>query len=296
MHGWLNLNKPEGMSSAKAVSIAKRLLKAKKVGHTGTLDPLACGVLPLAVGEATKLAQYVVSERKDYGFTVYWGSATSTDDAEGEIIAQSDIRPSQADIEAILPEFLGKIMQRPPDFSAIRIKGERAYKTAREGKKVDIQARPVNIYSLIIEEHSPDKTTFIVECGKGTYVRSLARDMGEKLGCYGHVRFLQRRSVGIFSLQDAVSLDISSEGEYALPPDFNLMSLDAPLDDILALQFKSDQLHRLKQGQAAAPLNSLRGFREAKLVRCYDAISGKFTALGRPAGSVIKPVRVFNIN
>lgn len=295
MHGWINLNKPEGMSSAKAVAIVKRLLKAKKVGHTGTLDPLACGVLPLAVGEATKLAQYVVAEQKDYRFTVHWGAATSTDDAEGEVIAQSDKRPSQAEIEAILPEFIGKIMQRPPDFSAIRIKGERAYKTARAGKKVDIHARPVNVYSLVIEEHYSDKTTFIVECGKGTYVRSLARDMGKKLGCYGHVRFLQRRSVGMFALEGAVSLDISHEGEYALAPDFGLMSLDTPLDDILAVKFKPDQLHRLKQGQVAAPLNGLREFREAKLVRCYNAVSGEFTALGRPVGSMIKPVRVFNI-
>ena len=294
-HGWLNLNKPEGVTSAKAVSIVKRLLGVKKVGHTGTLDPLACGVLPLAIGEATKLSQYVMADRKSYRFTVEWGKSTSTDDREGEVVAESDKRPSSAEIESLLPEFVGEIMQVPPDFSAIKVAGERSYKKAREGRKVELPARPVQIYSLVLEHADEQQATFTVECGKGTYVRSLARDMGEKLGCYGYVTFLQRSQVGIFTLENAVSLDLSAEGGYVLPPDFGLMSIDVPLDDILAVNFEPDQLHRLKQGQSAAPLAALSEFREAKVLRCYDAVNRSFVALGKPSGSRVKPVRVFNL-
>ncbi|MDG1287778.1 MAG: tRNA pseudouridine(55) synthase TruB [Rickettsiales bacterium] len=294
-HGWLNLNKPEEMTSAKAVSIVKRLLGVKKVGHTGTLDPLACGVLPLAIGEATKLSQYVMADRKNYRFRVEWGKQTGTDDREGEVIAQSDNRPTLAQVQAILSEFTGEIMQRPPDFSAIKVAGERSYKKAREGKKVDLPARPVTVYELHVEESSANEVTFTVICGKGTYVRSLARDMGEKLGCYGYVTFLQRSSVGIFDLKSAVSLDLVEEGQYALPLDFGLMSIDEPLDDILALRFKPDQLYRLNQGQSASPLAAAREFRDETVLRCYNAITGEFAALGRPSGSLVKPTRVFNL-
>ncbi len=294
-HGWLNLNKPEEMTSAKAVAIVKRLLNVKKVGHTGTLDPLACGVLPLAIGEATKLSQYVMADRKNYRFTVEWGKQTGTDDREGEVIAESENRPALAQIEALLPEFTGEILQRPPDFSAIKVAGERSYKKAREGKKVDLPVRPVTVYELRVEESSANEATFTVECGKGTYVRSLARDMGQKLGCYGYVTFLQRSKVGIFDLEGAVSLDLVEEGRYALPPDFGLMSIDMPLDDILAVKFKPDDVHRLMQGQAAMPLNVSKAVREAKVLRCYHAVSGQFLALGKPVGSLVKPTRVFNL-
>ncbi len=282
------------MSSAKAVAIVKRLLGVKKVGHTGTLDPLACGVLPLAIGEATKLSQYIMADRKQYHYIVHWGAATSTDDAEGEVVAQSDARPSLEEIEALLPAFTGAIMQRPPDFSAIKIAGERSYKTAREGGKVQIPARKVQVHNLSIKEHSPDQTTFTVECGKGTYVRSLARDMGEKLGCYGHVRFLQRAQVGVFSLANSVSLALCADDRYELPSDFALMPLDEPLDDILAVRFEPNQMLRLKQGQQAKPLSALAEFRSKSVVRCYDAVSNQFVALGKPVGSAIKPTRVFN--
>ena len=201
----------------------------------------------------------------------------------------------QADIEALLPSFLGEIMQRPPDFSAIKIDGQRSYKKAREGKKVEIPARPVQVHSLTIEEHSPEKTTFAVECGKGTYVRSLARDMGEKLGCFGHVRFLQRTRVGIFTLERAVSLDLLENDQYKLPHDFALMPLDEPLDDILALRFEPNQLHRFCQGQQAYSLSALAEFRSEKIVRCYHAKTNQFIALGKPVGSLIKPFRVFNL-
>lgn len=295
MHGFFNLNKPEGMSSAKAVAIVKALLNVKKVGHTGTLDPLACGVLPLALGEATKLSQYIMADRKAYRFTVQWGRATTTDDREGETLAESPKRPSEQEIRAILPQFIGNIMQRPPDFSAIQVAGKRSYETARAGGKVELPPRPVEVYRLEIEECSTDRTTFFVECGKGTYVRSLARDMGEALGCFGHVTFLQRRQVGIFSLENAVSLDFCEKNRYSLPPDFGLIPMDTPLDDILAVSFGADQLHRLKQGQSASPLAAAREFCEAPLLRCYDAKSADFVGLGRPAGSLVKPVKVFNL-
>ncbi len=310
-HGFFNLNKPEGITSAKAVAIVKRLLGVKKVGHTGTLDPLACGVLPLAIGEATKLSQYIMADQKSYNFTVAWGRATSTDDREGEVVASTDKRPTLAGIKAILPEFVGEIMQRPPDFSAIKIAGERSYKKAREGKKVEIPARVVRVDSLeIVSEKSEnsqqnpkessqeslvDETTFTVTCGKGTYVRSLARDMGERLGCYGTVTFLQRSKVGIFALSNAISLDLLENDQYALPSDFGLMSIDEPLDDILAVKFKPDQLQRLRQGQSAFSLSALAEFRDETTVRCYDALSGEFIALGKPSGSMIKPSRVFNL-
>jgi tRNA pseudouridine55 synthase len=298
-HGWLNLNKPEGMTSAKAVSIVKRLLNVKKVGHTGTLDPLACGVLPLAIGEATKLSQYVMADQKAYRFMVEWGKATTTDDREGEVIAESDNRPTLEQIKAILPRFIGEIMQVPPDFSAIKVAGERSYKKAREGKKVELPARPVRVHSLEVSSTYDDEkletTTFTVTCGKGTYVRSLARDMGEVLRCYGYVTFLQRTEVGFFSLKDAITLDLKEENRYALGSDQVLQPLDGPLDDILAVRFTPDQMHRLMQGQMATSLNLEPAIREAKVLRCYDAKSGNFFALGKPVGSLIKPVRVFNL-
>lgn len=299
VHGWLNLNKAEGMSSAKAVAVVKRLLGVKKVGHTGTLDPLACGVLPLALGEATKLSQYIVADRKSYRFTVKWGEQTSTDDREGDVIQRREQRPEESQIRNLLPQFMGEILQQPPDFSAIKVAGERAYKKARQGKKVEIPPRNVQIYRLSLEESEEgsqgiEYSTFIVECGKGTYVRSLARDMGNALGCLGYVTFLQRLQVGVFALEGAVSLDIDEKNNYQLPPDFELMSMDGPLDDIPAVQFSADQAQRLKLGQVATPYNAPIEFRQHKVLKCYVAKMNEFFALGHPSAHQVKPMRVFN--
>ncbi|MEP6433662.1 MAG: tRNA pseudouridine(55) synthase TruB, partial [Lentilitoribacter sp.] len=186
--GWLVLDKPYDFGSTEAVSKIRWLFKAQKAGHAGTLDPLASGMLPIALGEATKTVPYIMDGRKIYQFAVTWGEEHTTDDLEGAVIEQSEERPDIKAIEAILPEFIGEISQVPPQFSAIKINGERAYDVARSGDKMDIPAREVEIFRLdIIDSEDKNVTRFEVECGKGTYVRSLARDFGRKLGCFGYV-------------------------------------------------------------------------------------------------------------
>ena len=204
--GWVVLDKPVGMGSTEAVSKIKWLFQAEKAGHAGTLDPLASGMLPIALGEATKTVPYVQDGAKIYRFTVAWGQERSTDDLEGPVTKSSDRRPAEADVLALMPKYTGIIMQTPPQFSAIKISGERAYDLAREGETVDIPAREVEIGRLDLIEHDADRTIFEVECGKGTYVRSLARDLGRALGTYGHVAALRRTRVGAFGEDAAVTL------------------------------------------------------------------------------------------
>jgi tRNA pseudouridine55 synthase len=190
--GWINLDKPTGVSSTQAVGRLKFLFNAKKAGHAGTLDPLASGVLPVAFGEATKTVPIVQDGAKAYRFRIRWGEESATDDAEGEIVARSDRRPAPAEIEALLPRFVGAIMQTPPIFSAIRIDGSRAYDLAREGESFQIQPRLINVYRLDLISAEPDAAVLEAECGKGAYVRAIARDLGRALGCYGHVIELRR--------------------------------------------------------------------------------------------------------
>src|SRR6266446_10351751 len=192
VHGWVVFDKPIGMTSTYAVSVIKRLFTAKRAGHAGTLDPLASGCLPLALGEATKTVPFVMDGRKRYRFTVRWGEERDTDDAEGKVVGTSQARPSAAAINACLPAFTGTIAQVPPKFSAIKIEGERAYDLARDGQEVVLEARPVDIHGLVLVD-TPDADTavFEAECGKGTYVRALARDIGRVLGCLGHVSALR---------------------------------------------------------------------------------------------------------
>ncbi len=211
VHGWVVLDKPVGMTSTHAVSVVKRAFSAKKAGHAGTLDPLASGLLPIALGEATKTVPFVMDGRKAYQFTVAWGTQTNTDDTEGSVIATSDKRPDEAAIVALLPRFTGTIMQTPPKFSAIKIAGERAYDLARDGEDVELQARPVEIDALSIVSHDGATTTFEAECGKGTYVRAIARDLGLALGCLGHVAHLRRTRVGPFAVADAAAVETLRE-------------------------------------------------------------------------------------
>lgn len=214
--GWVIFDKPKGMGSTEAVSKIKWLFNAEKAGHAGTLDPLASGMLPIALGEATKTVPYVMDGTKIYRFTVSWGEERSTDDLEGVATKTSDNRPSRADVEALLPNYTGVISQVPPQFSAIKIDGERAYDLAREGETVEIPSREVEIDRLeIVGIPDADRTEFEVECSKGTYVRSLARDMGRDLGCYGHISELRRIEVAPFTEEDAVTL---AELEQAWPP------------------------------------------------------------------------------
>ena len=205
--GWVNVDKQLGMTSTQVIGKIRRFLNAQKVGHAGTLDPLATGVLPIALGEATKTIPFAQDADKTYQFIVTWGEQRTTDDAEGEIINQSDSRPSPDDIENILTEFTGEIEQTPPQFSAIKIDGQRAYDLARKGEEVKMKTRIVTINTLEIQSHQTDTTTFITNCSKGTYIRSLARDMGQKIGCYGYISELRRTHVGVFSTDNAISLD-----------------------------------------------------------------------------------------
>src|SRR5437879_4014940 len=196
VHGWIVLDKPIGMTSTHAVAVIKRLFKARRAGHAGTLDPLASGLLPLALGEATKTVPFVMDGRKRYRFTVRWGEERDTDDAEGRVIGTSGARPTIETINACLPAFTGTIAQVPPKYSAIKIEGERAYDLARSGEDVVLEARPVDIHGLtLVDVPDADTAVFEAECGKGTYVRALARDMGRQMGCLGHVPAL-RRAVG----------------------------------------------------------------------------------------------------
>lgn len=205
--GWVVLDKPKGMGSTDAVAKIKWLYGADKAGHAGTLDPLASGMLPIALGEATKTVPYVQDGAKVYRFTVAWGQERTTDDLEGEATKTSDLRPGEAEIRAVMPKYTGVIMQTPPQFSAIKIAGERAYDLAREGETVEIPAREVEIGRFdLVAIPDANTTVFEIECGKGTYVRSLARDMGRDLGCYGHIAELRRTEVYPFTPDDFVTM------------------------------------------------------------------------------------------
>ena len=251
VHGWLVLDKPIGLTSTQALGKTRRLLGGKKAGHGGTLDPLATGILPLAFGEATKLIPYVMDGYKEYEFTVAWGEARDTDDAEGKVTAQSDKRPTDDEIRGALPAFTGVINQTPPVFSAIKLDGERAYDLAREGQKVELASRQVTVHAIeLLDQPDADHARFRVACGKGMYVRSLARDLAMNLGTYGHVSELRRTRVGPFRIDGAISLekleDLSHKGA-ALTA---LLALKAALDDIPALILTASEAQRLRSGQS----------------------------------------------
>ena len=254
LHGWLVVDKPVGPSSAAVVGKLKWALRQGghgkvKIGHGGTLDPLASGVLPIALGEATKLSGYLLNGPKAYRFTISFGTATSTDDAEGEVVAQSPVRPTAEAIRAILPRFTGPIRQRPPAYSALKVDGERAYARARAGESVELAARDLVIHALSLEESGPDSATLHVHCSKGTYVRSLARDIAEALGTVGHVSLLRRTAAGPFTLDQALSLDKCVELVHGPAPEQALLPLTAGLDDIPALAVDPSEAAALKQGK-----------------------------------------------
>lgn len=306
--GWVILDKPKGMGSTEAVSKIKWLFNAEKAGHAGTLDPLASGMLPIALGEATKTVPYVMDGTKVYQFNVAWGEERNTDDLEGEVTKTSDKRPTKEEILAVLPEYVGVIMQTPPQFSAIKINGNRAYDLAREGEKIEIPAREVEIDSLeLIDITTEGHAVFEIECGKGTYVRSLARDIGRKLGCYGYIAELRRIEVSPFTEDDFVEL---SELERVAPEkgepdqDGNIPVRDfSELDDLLietgaALEFlpqyplSDDQAHRVKMGNPVI----LRG-RDAPVDEDEVCVTqkGKLLAIGMIEKGQFKPKRVFTI-
>ncbi|MBZ9809324.1 tRNA pseudouridine(55) synthase TruB [Mesorhizobium sp. BR1-1-9] len=308
--GWVVLDKPVGMGSTEAVSKIKWLFQAEKAGHAGTLDPLASGMLPIALGEATKTVPYVQDGAKIYRFTVAWGQERSTDDLEGPVTRDSDRRPAEAEVRALLSKYTGVIMQTPPQFSAIKIAGERAYDLARDGETVDIPAREIEIGRLDIVEQGADHTVFEVECGKGTYVRSLARDMGRDLGCFGHISELRRIEVEPFTAEDFVTVAeleaarFGEQGHGTQEPspdtieaaiDFGaidalLVDTSAALDCLPQIAISDDAATKIRLGNPVI----IRG-RDAP-VEAEEACAtarGKLVAIGAVEQGMFKPKRVF---
>ena len=297
VHGWLILDKPYGMTSTQAVGKVRFLFNAEKAGHGGTLDPLASGLLPIALGEATKTVSYAMDGRKIYRFTARWGEERTTDDLEGVVSTTSDKRPSREEIESILPCFTGEIMQAPPAFSAIKVDGERAYDLARAGEAVELAERPILIEALkLVDIPDRDHATFEVTCGKGTYIRSLVRDMGRTLGTAAHVTMLRRVAVGPFTEDHMISLENLMElGHKAPGGDAKtgaLLPIETVLDGIPALAIDEEQARRLKLGQAVL----LRG---ANAPIAEDAVlvmsGGKPLGIGTVVQGSLKPKRLFNL-
>ena len=297
--GWLILDKPFDFGSTEAVSKIKWLFKAQKAGHAGTLDPLASGMLPIALGDATKTVPYVMDGRKIYEFTVTWGEERATDDLEGDVTRSSDLRPTAEAITALLPRYTGVIQQVPPQFSAIKIDGERAYDIARDGETVEIPAREVEIHRLTLLGCPDDNTaTFEVECGKGTYVRALARDFGRDLGCFGHVSELRRTYVAPFGEETMVPLAeltaleaIEDEAERLAALDEFLIDTSEALSILPQIVITDDQAHRLRMGNPII----LRG-RDAPVSadEAYATARGRLVAIGEIGGGEFRPKRVFN--
>ncbi len=299
VHGWLVVDKPLNMSSAKAVFYAKKYLNASKVGHGGTLDPMASGVLPLAFGEATKTVSYAANKLKKYKFTIRWGEARDTDDLEGNIIDTSDERPNVSSIRNILKRFIGKINQVPPIYSAIKISGQRSYKLARGGKDVVLNPRSVFIEDLdLIKVLSKNEASFQLCCGKGVYVRSLARDLAQALGTVGCISSLRRTQVGNFLEKDAISLDQLKVLGHKRAAVSKLQPVEAVLDDIPALLLTEEEAKIVKDGMAI-PLVQLSESQQALQIKVatplYTICRGKIVALAKIESGRIRPYRVLNL-
>jgi tRNA pseudouridine55 synthase len=286
VNGWVVLDKPVGLTSTHAVARLKRIFNGKKAGHAGTLDPLASGVLPVAFGEATKTVPFVQDGEKTYRFTIAWGVETDSDDADGRIVTRSEQRPEIEEIRAALPAFTGRIMQRPPAFSAIKIAGERAYDIARDGEMPDLAPRPVEIHALDLVAATRDAATFEARCGKGTYVRALARDLGRMLACYGHVSALRRTRVGPFLEEHAVGLEHLAEA-----PGGVLLRVEAGLMEMPQVVVDREAASRLRRGQSIL----LRG-RDAPMGGpAYASCGGVVVAVGAVEHGELIPGRVFNL-
>lgn len=297
--GWIILDKAYDVGSTEAVSKLKWLFQAQKAGHAGTLDPLATGVLPIAFGEATKTVPYVMDATKRYRFTARWGEATTTDDREGDIIATSDKRPSREEIEAILPDFTGSIEQAPPQFSAVKIGGERAYDLAREGKTVELETRMIDIHELsLVELPDADHAVFEAVTGKGAYVRALVRDMARALGTEGHVSALRRTAVGPFRAEDGVTIAALEAMENPEARDARLLPIDAALSGLPQAAIGGPEADRLKRGQPAvitpATAKGVRGAESGTIPAVLASLHGEAVAICELDGLKLKPVRVFN--
>jgi tRNA pseudouridine55 synthase len=299
VHGWLVLDKPVGVSSARAVAVVRRIFNAEKAGHGGTLDPLASGILPVALGEATKTAAWAMAGSKTYRFTVRWGEARETDDAEGAVTATSERRPSETEILALLPDFVGEISQRPPAYSALKLAGRRAYDLARRGEAVELEARPVRVEGLrLLAIPDVDHADFEAEVGKGTYVRALGRDLALGLGTCGHLSALRRSRVGPFHEGQAISLDKLTSLGHSPPPFEHLLPVETALDDIPALALTEAEAARLRCGQAVLPLRPTDRAFMLELgngQRIRATCGTKLVALAEIADGALRPVRVLNL-
>ena len=297
--GWLILDKSLEMGSTQAVGKVKWLFQAQKAGHAGTLDPLATGVLPIALGEATKTVPFIMDAEKTYRFTAKWGEATTTDDREGDVIAKSDMRPSPQEIEAILDQFTGEIEQIPPQFSAIKVAGERAYDIARDGEEVKLEARVISIHDLrVVETPSPDETVFEAVTGKGAYVRALVRDIAKAVGTEGHVSALRRTAVGPFRAEDAVTVDALEAYETPEARDAAMQPIAFALSELPQASVDGPQADKLRRGQAAviAPpvAKGVRGESAGVVENVLAVLHDEAIAICTLDGLKLQPGRVFN--
>ena len=299
IHGWIIIDKPGGLSSNAVVGRVRRLTGAAKVGHAGTLDPMATGVLPMALGEATKIVSYLMDGAKAYRFTVRWGEQRDTDDAEGEVVATSDARPAKEQILAVLGNFIGDIEQVPPVFSAIKIEGKRAYALARVDQAPEMKPRTIHIEDLkLLSVVDADHAEFEAVSGKGAYMRSLARDLGTALGTVGHIVQLRRIAVGPFDEKQAISLDKLESLRHSAPLSEHLLPVETVLDDIPALALTETEARKLNQGQAipvlpVASRSPLKNIGQGDVVRVMA--EGRLVALAKINGGEIRPFRVMNL-
>jgi tRNA pseudouridine55 synthase len=299
VHGWIIIDKPLGLTSSKVVGIVRKSLNAQKAGHGGTLDPLATGILPIALGEATKTVSYAMEGTKTYRFTICFGEARTTDDREGEVSETSDVRPTFEQIEAVLGQFTGEISQVPPIFSAIKVDGKRSYDLARADEAVELKSRIITVHSITLcQMPDADHAVLEVVAGKGTYVRSLARDIAQILGTVGYVSELRRTAVGPFSEKDAISLDSLETLGHSAPPGEKVLPIETVLDDIPALALTEQEARRLRHGQAidALPVATRTPLSDFNLDEIVCAMEGgRLVALVKVTGGEIRPVRVMNL-
>lgn len=302
VNGWLNLEKPSGISSAKSVAIVKKIFNAAKAGHAGTLDPLASGVLPIALGEATKTVSYTIIDEKKYEFSLAWGSETSTDDLEGSVTRSSEFYPTLKEVNKAIPKFLGVIYQSPPNYSAIKIGGKRAYKLARSAEKgcvmPEIKSRKIHVKTFECLFSDNVGARFSVCCGKGTYIRALARDLGRAVGSAAHVTKLERLSVGSFQIKNAISLDFLKKLTHSADARGFLLPVMSSLDDILALRISGEDAKKLRHGQSLRVPDGVPKHSFAELTKDETAIAieGQTpVALVRLKGGVLCPIRVLNL-
>jgi tRNA pseudouridine55 synthase len=299
--GWICLDKPYDMTSTHAVSRVRRAFNAQKAGHAGTLDPLATGILPIALGEATKTVPFLVDADKAYRFTLAWGRTTATYDREGETTAESDVRPTPAQVEAALPAFVGEISQIPPAYSAIKVDGERAYDLARAGETVELAPRRVVIHSAgVAETPDADHVTLEIECGKGTYVRAIARDLAEMLGACGHVSQLRRTRVGGFTEAAAVSLELLEDLGHKARQSEALLPVETALDDIPVLAVTTEDAFRLKQGRSIVlvprQVETVKAGLKPGSRTVSAMIEGRMVALCEMRAGRLEPSRVFHLD